>query len=143
MNYCSTNHLHEKTTLSKYYLPDTNANDKQRYRLIELKDQFSQLRNASNTIRNYLSSSNQQTSSSVNSPKHSSLIKINIDLLQFCIDLNRLLKLMECPICKHSQLNLRSALYLQLKHAISINQQENDRIIGCVRRFEGEFKRIL
>ena len=144
-------------TLFKYYLLDTNANETQRYRLIELKDQFGQLRNASNAVRNYASSTNPTTSvhssnvhqsnvqsstvhSSAHSPKHSSSsIKINTELLQFCLDLNQLLKLMECSKCKYLHSNLRSALYLQLKHAISINQQENDRIVAYVRRFEGKF----
>ena len=137
MHYCSKNHEQSTSILLKYYLSDTNANDNERYHLIELKDQFQLLRNALNTIKNY--QANQQTghTTSTHSPSKHSSIKINIELLQFCLDLNQLLKLMECPNCNKSQLNLRSALYLQLKHAIFINQLENDRILASVRRFEG------
>ena len=141
LHYCETNHQ-QTTVLHKYYLVDANANDKQRYRLIELKDQFGQLRNAAAAIRNQQSSA--LHSSTGHSPSKHAPIKVNIDLLQFCYDLEQLLKLMECSVCKHPQLNLRSALYLQLKHAIFVDQEEsddrlNDRILACVRRFEGKF----
>ena len=132
---------HQPTgVLPKYYVLDTNANDKQRYRLIDLKDQFAQLRNVSTSIKSHLSSG--QLSQAHSPSKHAS-IKVNIDLLQFCLDLEQLLRLMQCSTCKHPQLSLRSALYLQLKHAILINQQDSDRlsdrILACVRRFEGGY----
>lgn len=135
---CATNHQ-QTTVLHKYYLLDTNANDKQRYRLIELREQFGQLRSALTAIR---ASQAPLHSPVPHSPSKHASIKVNIDLLQFCLDLEHLLKLMQCSACKHPQLSLRSALYLQLKHAIFMNQPEsehlNDRILACVRRFEGE-----
>lgn len=140
LQHCAASHQ-QTGVLPKYYLIDTNANDKHRYRLIELREQFAQLRNASTSIKSHLSTG-QLSQSTAHSPSKHASIKVNIDLLQFCLDLEQLLKLMQCSTCKHPQLSLRSALYLQLKHAILINQQESDRlsdrILACVRRFEGE-----